>query len=444
VEVPNSNIRRRCHCAFLFIVLAVVTVFPQQMFAEDSNAPAPLLEKGHQVDWWFVFKFNSASFPGCGGAERECLFGGDVRPYRLFSQQFVFASSESGELKQGSGCAGDTILDPVGSTFERIYSNALFYVVWNDQFYDDPTIKGCTKSCGAPWGHSKGVLAWNEAGEGLVLQVTTPSWPAAGSKDFPRNSDGNTLGCISDDNVEVSQDFFALRLSENDVKQVLFALINASVVTDPKNPQIVRNGGPAEIQELVNTLGKKSKSTAYTKTTLSTGAILISKPSRLHVPPWQMVSALLGGVSLRAATWWARPEIESTNSSTVIDCWDASLGKPGAVEIATTGHWGEQKFGLTGGLGADFNHAKIGVSTSVDTHYSIFGDMNQQGSISEPNCSSSQNGRGGLFFVLDNPALFDSLSDFIRSGPSTPQAATKESELPLPRLTNQLSGDRDK
>jgi hypothetical protein len=28
-----------------------------------DGAPAPLLESGHTVDWWFAFKFNSASFP---------------------------------------------------------------------------------------------------------------------------------------------------------------------------------------------------------------------------------------------------------------------------------------------------------------------------------------------------------------------------------------------
>jgi len=35
------------------------------------NVPVPLLAKDHPVDWWFVFKFNSAAFPGCAaGASR--------------------------------------------------------------------------------------------------------------------------------------------------------------------------------------------------------------------------------------------------------------------------------------------------------------------------------------------------------------------------------------
>ena len=153
------------------------------------------------------------------------------------------------------------------------------------------------------------MVAWNAAGEGLVLQVSTPSWPAAGSKKTPRKSDGNTLGCVKDDDVEVSQHFFSLKLTKDDLVKVLKGLANASVVTDPANKQIVRNGGPADVQKLVKTLGVKSSSKTVTKDTLSSGVTLISKPSDLNVPPWQMVSALLGGVPLRAATWWAQPEI---------------------------------------------------------------------------------------------------------------------------------------
>lgn len=379
-----------------------------------ADAPAPLLEKEKPVDWWFIFKFNSAAFPQCGdGVTRACSFGGDAQPYKLWSQQFAFASKSANALKDGEGCVGDKADDPLGVTFDQVYNGNLFYVVWNDQFYDDPAIKGCSESCGSPWGHSKGMLAWNDAGEGFVLQVTTPSWPAAGSKTHPRKTDGNTLGCIKDDDVEVSQHFFSLKLSKDDVVKVLKGLAHASVVTDPKNPQIVNNGGPADVKKLVEDLGTKSQDKTATKETLSSGVVLISKPSNLHVPPWQMVSALLDGVSLRTATWWARPAIPSTTASTKIDCWDTSLGKPGAVEVATSGTWQKKKFGLAGGLGANFNHAKIGVSTSGSKNYAIFGDMNQQGTLSG-NCKSSQNGRGGLFYVVDDAGLSKSIKALIK------------------------------
>ena len=150
------------------VSLILVVVLGQQYvgYAAPSNdAPVPLLKAGHAVDWWFVFKFNSKAFPGCGGeATRTCSFGGDVQNYKAFGQQFVYASSENAALQKGSGCTGDTTSDPLGATFDEVYNNSFYYVVWNDQFYDDPAIKGCTKECGAPWGHSKGMLAWNEAG----------------------------------------------------------------------------------------------------------------------------------------------------------------------------------------------------------------------------------------------------------------------------------------
>lgn len=391
--------------------------------ANSSNAPVPLLTEGHPVDWWFVFKFNSAKFPGCtGGATRTCLFGGQVQHYKAFGQQFVYASSEASSLQVGSGCAGDTTADPIGATYAEVYSGSFYYVVWNDQFYDDPKIQGCSKECGAPWGHSKGMLAWDGAGDGVVVQVTTPSWPGAGSDKSSRKTDGNTLGCVTDDNVQVSQHFFALKLNKDDLIKVLAALHNASVVTDPKNPQIVNNGGPADVQELVANLGVKSNSQVFTKDTLSTGVELISKSSGLNVPPWQMVSAVLGGVSLRTATWWANPKIYSTTASTTIGCWNDSLGTPGPVEVATTGQWDGKEFGLTGGLGTDFNHAKLGVSISGSETYAVFGDMNQQGTASGQNCASSQNGRGGLFYVVDNPELSNSLKHLISGGTAPTKA----------------------
>ena len=65
------------------------------------------------------------------------------------------------------------------------------------------------------------------------------------------------------------------------------------------------------------------------------------------------------------------------------------------------------------------NHAKIGVSTGTHS-YAIFGDMNQQGSLSPPKCTSSQNGRGGLFYVVDDGPLFTSVRDLIK-GDKAPQ-----------------------
>jgi hypothetical protein len=90
---------------------------------------------------------------------------------------------------------------------------------------------------------------------------------------------------IDEDDVKVSKHFFSLKLSKSDLVNVLNALKNASVVTDPTNRQVVNNGGPKDVQALVNSLGKKSKNKSMTKVQLLSGVGLISKPSTLHVPP---------------------------------------------------------------------------------------------------------------------------------------------------------------
>jgi len=407
-RVPRGSALELCR-TFLLACLMVFCL-AGAVAAQSANGPSPLLDPKTKVDWWFVFKFNAEAFPNsCAVSQRGCPFGGVVQSYRQFSQQFAYASSANHSLQQGGSCLGGTTADPLGATFNQIYSGKFFYVIWNDQFYGDPMLTEA-----APWGHSKGMLAWDQSGDGLVLQVSTPDWPASGSSTNPRKTDGNTLGCIVKDNdIMVSQHFFALKLNKNDVVAVLKALGNASVVTDPSNVQIVNNGGPTDIQALVKALGKESPSKEPTKDKLSSGVVLISKPSNLNVPPWQMVSAMLGGEPLRAATWWTRPEIPTTTATTVIGCWDESLGKAGPVEIATSGSWGGKTIGLEGLAAPEGNHAKIGVSTGAHS-YAIFGDMNQQGALAPPKCKSSQNGRGGLFYVIEDPVLFGSVRDLIK------------------------------
>ena len=386
-------------------------------------APTPMAGKNKPVDWLFAFKFNAGTFPGCTDdgvtpvVGSKGIFGGTVDVYKSgHSQQYVFATSENPTLVKGDECLGGTLEDPLGATFGQIYNTpGYYYVLWNDQFYNNPI-----KNMDSPWGHSKGMVAWNDDGEGLVLQVSTPSWPASGCVNTPRQNDGNTLGCINDDDIEVSQHFFSVKLNKADLAIVLKAIANASVATDISQPSIVNNGGPADIQELVKALGKESKSKDVIISTLSTGIRIISKPSALAVPPWQMVSAQLKSVNLRVASWWASPQIYSSVKGQTPACWAPSLGTPGAVEIATTGMWNGTKIGLQGGEGQNFNHSKIGISTDPKNPLSIFGDMNQQGAMG-PNyahegqtCSSSQNGRGGTFYVVNDPALFKSLTALLK------------------------------
>ena len=294
--------------------------------AQPAKGPTPLLKSGQPVNWWFVFKLNAKSFPECGGAIRACPFGGTVQAYNAFSQQFAYASSDNATLATGRRLYRRFDRRSAGRHLRPGVQRQFLVCAWNDQFYGDPI---GTKS--APAGHSKGMLAWNKDGNGVVLQVATPDWPAAaGSSRNPRPTDGNTLGCILHDNdVLVSQHFFALKLNKNDVMAVLKAPENASVVTDPANLQVASSNGPADIRALVQRLGKVSSSKTATMDKLSSGVLLISKPSNLNVPPWQMVSAKLDGEPLRAATWWTKPEIPTTTVATPVGCWDPSLTTTG-------------------------------------------------------------------------------------------------------------------
>ncbi|GAA3894736.1 hypothetical protein GCM10022276_12330 [Sphingomonas limnosediminicola] len=390
--------------------LAAVVALCLSVDVALAAAPSPMVDQAHRAEWVFAFKFNAGTFP-TSGALSSCLFGGGPQSYPS-SQRYVFASKVTPALADGPGLIGTSTADPLGATFAKIYASGLNFVVWNDQFYRHPPISGCSESCGGPWGHSKGVVAWDDQGRGIIIQVTTPSWPGSGTAAAPRADDGNTLGCVDDDNVKASQHFFELRLTPTDTAAVLDALANASVVTDVTNPQLARLGGPPELRTRAQQLGHKSNSTQLLDVVLSSGVRLIAKPSQLHAPPWQMLSARLGGVSLRAATWWASPRLPTTVAGQTIVCWRSDLGTPGAVDIATSGSWSGHAIGLQGGPQPNANHAKVGVSTDGTHHYAIFADLNQQGRLTGK-CDSSQNGRGGLFFIVDDPALHASLAALI-------------------------------
>ncbi|WP_309662487.1 deoxyribonuclease II family protein, partial [Sphingomonas sp.] len=194
------------------VVIAAASGFGAAQPAIAATPPKPLMSAIDPEDWVFAFKLNASTFPTTG-AVTNCLFGGTPQPERS-SQQYSVARSSSSALVAGPGLLGTSLSDPVGATFNQIYHSALNFVVWNDQFYRHPNIQGCAQSCGGPWGHSKGMIAWDNDGNGLALQVTTPSWPGSGTDAAPRAGDGNTLGCIeSTNNVLYSQHFFALRLA---------------------------------------------------------------------------------------------------------------------------------------------------------------------------------------------------------------------------------------
>jgi hypothetical protein len=425
----------------LFLAFVIAFGSSERSFCQTdlNQVPSPLIKKGQPTDWWFAFKFNAETFPRNDGSIPSCMFGGQaggVRKYTLIGQDYVYASKDHPALEKGDGFLGDSTDDPLGATFDEVYNGNLFYVVWNDQFYRDPLLKcegtsAKSNQCGARWGHSKGLLVWDANGNGFVLQVTTPSWPASGSAQHPRKTDGNSLGCVNDDDVDLSQDFFSVKLNTNDVVTVLAALKEEGAVTDLNNLQIVRTGGPQQVKDAVSALGAPNKDATFTDGTLSSGVRIIAKAGGLGAPPWQVVSSVLDGAPLRVANFWQGTLIHSTLGGTTPTCWPealAALKAPGAVEIAKTGKWDGTTIGLTGtsqklsGANIGANHAKIAVTTNQGSGLTIFGDMNEDGvlSASATACFASQNARGGTFFVIDNVALHDSVAALLKGETDPP------------------------
>jgi Deoxyribonuclease II len=396
--------------------------------AGKASPPAPFLSKGHMVDWWFAFKFNATTFPRPTNSKPSCMFGGNpggqpraknfrkasgkpFTPYTKIGQDYAYASNEHSSLEKGNGYLGDSTSDPVGATFDEVYNSDLFYVIWNDQFYGDPPLT-CEKggpACSGPTAHSKGLIAWDANGDGFMMQVTTPDWPGAGTPDLKRK-EGNSLGCTTDNNVLLSQDFFALKLPKADLLKILAALAEEGAVTDPGNPQIVNNGGPNEVKDAVTALGSTNAEKTFTDETLSSGVRVIAKSGNLIVPPWHMTSAILGGISLRVASFQSPSPIGTTTQSKKPQCWSKDLGNPGPIDAATSGTWSGTSIGFTAGA----NHAKIGVSTADGSSITIFSDMNDAGTLTSGTeripCAVSQDYRGGMFFVLDNKDLHDSVA----------------------------------
>ena len=125
---------------------------------------------------------------------------------------------------------------------------------------------------------------------------------------------------------------------------------------------------------------------------------MISKPSGLDVPPWQMVSALRATLRSEPRRGGPSHGFRRQQATTAIKCWDEDIlktKKPGPVAIAKTGSWDELEINLR----APLNHAKIGTAIADDKKYAMFGDINQQGAPRR-RVQQDQNGRGGLFFVV--------------------------------------------
>ena len=176
----------------------------------------------------------------------------------------------------------------------------------------------------------------------------------------------------------------------------------------------------------------------------SSGSVVtvLSHAQEDAVPPWLLVAALLG-VDLGVANWWEYNygqasicsgddySLATNHMCLTSTTLGLTLGEDGgaaqSVENAIAASFSingtDLAWGLWGDLSGKINsHAKYGVA-AVPTQNSsgiagntwvVSGDENNQGFSCSKECSSSQNGRGGLFFALKEPELHASLYDALK------------------------------
>ena len=82
-----------------------LTLISTSVQTYGQPAPTPLAGPGKPVDWLFVFKFNSATYPDqiCRGGDPEedspGLFGGTVKPYGLAQEKWARGERLDGLLE---------------------------------------------------------------------------------------------------------------------------------------------------------------------------------------------------------------------------------------------------------------------------------------------------------------------------------------------------------
>ena len=424
----------------------------------EDGGPSPRVDSLTAVDWLAVYKFD-AKFATTAPPD-HCVFDTSERIAADYKgkqcQHYAMSTNSNPKLTAmpfGS-LIGTSTDDPLGATFDQFFNGPEdnSYVIYNDQFYGDPSpTSACSEAKGC--GHAKGAVMWDAKGDGILLQVTTPNWPRNADASEPTTvpGNGNTLGCITQkkdgsakpqNNIYHGQHFFSVKLREGDAAKVLTALRVAQVFTNSKKSQIYRTLYKTAVQKKLKGLADAIKPNdpqsvpemyvekGY-RETLSTGVVVLAKPSQLTVPPWHFVSAHLGGISLDVATWYEKAKmIKNTNASDATDCQAddsccarplfSSIGPFGSVTNYLCGTFEGKKVDLRAGTGASVagNHAKIGVSTSEDAPWVVFSDMNQAGCWNKNDagcsqCAKSQSRRGGTFYAVSDLELWRSWRSLI-------------------------------
>ena len=104
-------------------LVIVICILALHHLVSAATPLGPLLAAHKPVDWWFVFKFNAATFPGDESMEpAPTIFGGTPTNYHGgFCLAYAYASSADSTLRMGTNYIGLSLNDPLGATFDQIY-----------------------------------------------------------------------------------------------------------------------------------------------------------------------------------------------------------------------------------------------------------------------------------------------------------------------------------
>ena len=355
----------------------------------------PIGKDGTIVDWWAMIKLPRS-------AKQPCNYPPTCPGVKSQGLVYLYADSKNPTFSLQTDCISSASNStPLEHTLHQMKINDNQWIVWNDQrngMNSPPTQKSCSSSTA----HSKGAACFGDQ-YGFVMNVSTPAFPE------PAIPSGQTLGCQPQDSTEFAQHFFCFRVTKDEMTSWSKAVTNANLCI------------PAEGQSKnweFGSLDEKGVNPPVVK--FSNRVKMIVKGGKGGYPcmkkdvpveyfrPWDYVSQVLKE-ELLVLSWHgapATPAISPGDEKT--QCLCSPDLSPKGLEVVTGLQTPDGKVTWCGQAG--HNHAKIAISVDKTPSLVIFGSMNMQGNLSAVNCKSSQMERGGDFYVLTNPKLWESLN----------------------------------
>ena len=395
---------------------------------------------GHDVDWWIILKLPQEMMLLNGTlTTSHCTCTQEKYPSRGSGLCYLYADSNMPSLESfsslGYDCLGQGGFDPLSQTIlaHRKEINTTHWAYFNDQF-NGRSITHLNHTCTGESNfnaHSKGLVAYDDKHGGFYLQSSTPNYPEPNA-----NSEFPQLGTQRDNNVFFAQHFAAFSFSTDSMEEVgsLLKTVRQCSTNYYHDDEFIspsfRNANKSMketssiYQALVDPHLSHDLPPIPHKRNITTkqGQVvhLIVKTAVETEPPWSVVGNYMQ-MDVSVATWWdpsyGLPTICANDNYAISSstfCLPLSNGTVSFnVENIIQLHWHEYSWWALGGLRPGGNHGKWGLSTPRNGHHNqtvvFFGDLNQEGFPCSHTCSGAQGGRGGVFWSLDNPALWDSI-----------------------------------